>query len=158
MDHELAQTAEQLTPRVLDEMRRLVNISTPSGDVAGTERAIELCTAFLPGWEVQRPACSTAGCSDDMLATRTGAGTRRLLFLGHLDPVVAHGQHGAAEADGERLYGSGTADMKGGVALALAVARACAELSERYAELAVLLVCDEEWRVAQFSHVDRFAG
>ena len=158
MDPELARLAERLTPRVHDEMRQLVDISTPSGDLEGTERAIELCASFLPGWQVQRPPCSTVGCAPDMLATLTGTGTRRLLLLGHLDTVVAHGQHRAADEDGERLYGSGTADMKGGVALSLGVARACAELSAQYAELAVLLVCDEEWRVAPFTHVERFAG
>ena len=158
MDPELAGLAERLTPRVHDEMRQLVDISTPSGDIEGTERAVELCASFLPGWLVQRPPCSTAGCAPDMLATLTGTGTKRLLLLGHLDTVVAHGQHRPADEDGERLYGSGTADMKGGVALSLAVARACAELSTQYAELAVLLVCDEEWRVAPFTHVERFAG
>ena len=158
MDPELAVLAERMTPRVLEEMRQLVDISTPSGELEGTERAIGLCTLFLPGWSVQRLACSTAGCAPDMLATRTGTGTRRLLFLGHLDTVVAHGEHRVSGQQGERLYGSGTADMKGGVALSLAVARACADLTDQYAELAVLLVCDEEWRVAQFGHVDRFAG
>jgi glutamate carboxypeptidase len=158
MDPELARLAERLTPRVHDEMRQLVDISTPSGDLDGTERAIELCASFLPGWQVQRPPCSTVGCAPDMLATLTGTGTKRLLLLGHLDTVVAHDQHRAADEDGARLYGSGTADMKGGVALSLGVARACAELSAQYAELAVLLVCDEEWRVAPFTHVERFAG
>lgn len=158
MDHELAGLAERLTPRVLDEMRQLVDISTPSGDMEGTERAIALCVECLAGWEVQRPECSTVGCAPDLLATLTGTGTRRLLFLGHLDTVVAHAEHRRAEEQGERLYGSGTADMKGGVALSLAVARACAELSGDYAELAVLLVCDEEWRITPFRHVERFAG
>ena len=48
--------------------------------------------------------------------------------------------------------------MKGGVAVALAVARALAARPETFAELAVLLVCDEEWRRARFAHVERFAG
>ncbi len=158
MDPELAGLAEGLTPRVRHEMRQLVDVSTPSGELEGTERAVGLCVQFLPGWEIQRPTCSTPGCAADLLATLTGAGSRRLLFLGHLDTVVAHGKHRAAVEQGERLYGSGTADMKGGVALSLAVARACAELSDEYAELAVLLVCDEEWRIAPFRHVERFAG
>jgi|SRR5579863_8847124 len=158
MDPELAGLAERLRPRVLEEMRQLVDISTPSGEREATERAIELCTQFLPGWDVQRLECSTAGCVPDMLATVTGHGSRRLLFLGHLDTVVAHADHRLSDEQEERLYGSGTADMKGGVALSLAVARACAELTEHYAELAVLLVCDEEWRIAPFVHVERFAG
>ena len=158
MDSALAELADSLTARVVEEMRQLVAISTPSGEIDGTERAIELCEQFLPGWSLERLPCSTSGCAPDLLATVTGNGRRRLLFLGHLDTVVSHAEHQSARADGERLYGSGTADMKGGVALSLAVARACAEQPDDYAELAVLLVCDEEWRVAQFAHTERFAG
>jgi glutamate carboxypeptidase len=158
VDATLAELAEGLTPRVRDEMRRLVAISTPSGDIENTELAVELCTQFLSGWSCERLPCSTEGCAPDLLATMRGTGTRRLLFLGHLDTVVAHAEHQPAREDGERVYGSGTADMKGGVALSLAVARACAEQLSDYAELAVLLVCDEEWRIAQFAHTARFAG
>lgn len=158
MESELTDLGASLAPRVVAEMRRLVDLSTPSGEVAGAERAIELCAAFLPGWRVQRLTCATAGCAPDMLATLSGNGSRRLLLLGHLDTVVPHAEHQPAREQGERLYGSGSADMKGGVALSLAVARACAELTGDYAELAVLLVCDEEWRIAPFAHAERFAG
>jgi glutamate carboxypeptidase len=154
----LAELAEGLAPRVLDEMRRLVAISTPSGDLENTERAVELCTEFLAGWTCERLPCSTEACTPDLLASVRGGGTRRVLFLGHLDTVVSHAEHQPARAEGERLYGSGTADMKGGVALSLAIARACAEQTGDFAELAVLLVCDEEWRIAQFAHTARFAG
>lgn len=158
MDLKPAELAPSMTPRVLDELRGLVAISTPSGDLDGAERAIELCTDALPGWSVERLPCSTAGCAPDLLATVRGDGSRRLLFLGHLDTVVSHTEHQPAREQGERLCGSGTADMKGGVALSLAVARACAEQRGDYAELAVLLVCDEEWRIAPFAHTERFAG
>ena len=155
---DLAGLAAGLKPRVLDEMRELVAISTPSGDIEGTERAVALCAAFLPGWGIERLPCSTANCAPDLLATRRGTGSRRLLFLGHLDTVVSHAEHQPAREAGERLHGSGTADMKGGVAVSLAVARACAEHAEDYAELAVLLVCDEEWRIAPFAHTARFSN
>jgi glutamate carboxypeptidase len=158
MDHDLIAAGERLTPRVLEEMRQLVDISTPSGELDGTELAIAMCARFLPGWEIERLPCSTSTCTPDMLATISGSGARRLLLLGHLDTVVSHAEHQPAVDDGDRLVGSGTADMKGGVALSLAVARACAELTEHYAELAVLLVCDEEWRIAPFAHAERFTG
>jgi glutamate carboxypeptidase len=158
VDSALPELAESLAPRVLDQTRRLVALSTPSGDLENTESAVELCTRFLPGWSAERVPCSTDGCAPDLIATVLGSGTRRLLFLGHLDTVVSHIEHQPAREQGERLHGSGTADMKGGVALALAVARACAEQRDRYAELAVLLVCDEEWRIAQFAHTARFAA
>jgi glutamate carboxypeptidase len=158
VDPALSELAASLAPRVLDEMRQLVAISTPSGDIDGTEQAIGLCERFLPGWTTERLPCSTSSCVPDLLATVRGRGNRRLLFLGHLDTVVSHAEHQAAREQAERVYGSGTADMKGGVALSLAVARTCAEFASEYAELAVLLVCDEEWRIAQFAHTERFAG
>jgi glutamate carboxypeptidase len=161
MDRDLTAVAAALKLRVVEEMLQLVALSTPSGEIEQTERAIALCGSFLPeGAQLQRLECSTAGCAPDLLATLTGTGSRRLLLLGHLDTVVADGDHRPPTRDEarERLYGSGTADMKGGVAIALAVARALALEPETFAELSVLLVCDEEWRVAPFRHLSRFAG
>ncbi len=59
---------------------------------------------------------------------------------------------------GDRLIGSGSVDMKGGDVFALAILRALAKRRADFAEVALLLVCDEEWRAAPFAHVDRFAG
>jgi glutamate carboxypeptidase len=161
MDRDLTAVAAALKLRVVEEMLQLVALSTPSGEIEQTERAIALCGSFLPeSAQLERVECSTAACAPDLLATCTGTGSRRLLLLGHLDTVVAHGDHRPPTRDEarERLYGSGTADMKGGVAIALAVTRALAAEPETFAELSLLLVCDEEWRVAPFRHLDRFAG
>lgn len=74
------------------------------------------------------------------------------MLLGHVDTVIAHAGHQPMRDEGGRLYGSGTADMKGGDVLALGVMRMLARRPERFAELSLLLVCDEEWRVAPFVH------
>ena len=156
----LLDEAAEIAARAGSELEALVNVSSPSGDVAGAEAALELCRELLPpGASVERPESSTPGCAPDLLARRSGAGERRVLLLGHVDTVVAHEHHRSLSADGERLYGSGTADMKGGVILALGVARAlAAQHGDQYAELAVLLVADEEWRTVPFAHVGRFQG
>ena len=80
--------------------------------------------------------------------------------MGHLDTVVAHDQHRPLSRDGDKLLGSGTVDMKGGDVLALGLLRALAAPERRatFAEAALLLVQDEEWRVGTFGHVERFAG
>src|SRR5204863_3513105 len=106
----------------------------------------------------ERLPCSTLGHADDLYGLMRGSGTRRLLLLGHLDTVVDHSHHRKLERDGDRLVGSGSVDMKGGVALALGVLRELAEWPELYAEAAILLVNDEEWRAVPFGHADRFAG
>ena len=80
------------------------------------------------------------------------------MLVGHLDTVVAHEGHRPLSRDGDELTGSGTVDMKGGVALALGVMRELAARPELYAEVAVLLVNDEEWRTVPFAHTERFAG
>jgi glutamate carboxypeptidase len=141
------------------EMEALVGVSSPSGDVPGAEEAVTVCTALLPPEaEIERVPCSTAGYADDLLAHLRGTGTRRVLLLGHLDTVVAHEAHRPAERQGDRIVGSGTVDMKGGVALAMALFEALAERPEGFAEIALLLVNDEEWRVGGLHHTERFDG
>ena len=158
MDTEIGTAAAAIAERAEHELEVLVGISSPSGDVAGAEEAVAACASFLPeGAEVERVPCSTPGSADDLVARLRGAGARRLLLLGHLDTVIGHDAHQPLRRDGELLYGSGTADMKGGVALSLGVARWLADHPELFAEVSVLLVLDEEWRTVPLLHLERFA-
>jgi glutamate carboxypeptidase len=153
------ETAPRVALQAERELEALVGVSTPSGDVAGAEEAVAMCVAFLPPEaQVERVDCSTAGHAPDLIGRLAGEGTLRVLLLGHLDTVVAHSAHRPPERDGDRLTGSGAVDMKGGVALALGVMRELAARPELYAELALLLVNDEEWRTARFGHAERFAS
>jgi glutamate carboxypeptidase len=159
VDPVIASAADDIAAEAESQLGALVAVSSPSGDIEGAEHAISLCEELLPATaSAQRVPCSTVGGAPDLLARVTGGGSGRVLLLGHLDTVVDHGSHSPLRRDGDRLYGPGTADMKGGVVLALGVARALSERPEHFAELSVLLVTDEEWRTAEFSHVRRFAG
>jgi glutamate carboxypeptidase len=162
VDQWIAESSVSIADRAVRELEALVGVSTPSGDVEGANEAAAIAAALLPdGAEVERPPCSSPGHAPDLLARVRGNGTRRILLLGHLDTVVAHDAHRPLEADPEdpnKLYGSGTVDMKGGDVLALGVLRALTTRPELFAEVALLLVVDEEWRVGPFAHVDRFAG
>jgi glutamate carboxypeptidase len=152
-DPVIAAEAAEIAARATDELTWLVDISSPSGDIDGAERALELCARLLPAdAEVRRVPCSTPGSAPDMIGTVTGTGTGRLMLLGHVDTVIGHDAHQSLRREGERLYGTGTVDMKGGDILALGVARALAARPETFAELAVLLVTDEEWRTHPFVH------
>jgi glutamate carboxypeptidase len=155
----MIEAAERLALVAERELEALVAVSTPSGDVAGAEEAVALCVAFLPPEaEPERIPCSTEGHAPDLLGHLRGTGERRLLLVGHLDTVVAHEAHRPVTRDGDRLLGSGSVDMKGGVALALGLMRELAGRPELYAEAAVLLVNDEEWRTVPFAHTERFSG
>ena len=151
--------AVEIAERALRETVELVAISSPSGDAEAAERAVAAATGMLPAAAtVERIECSSPGHAPDLLARVSGGGRRRILLLGHLDTVVAHERHRAAVLEGELLRGSGTIDMKGGDALALGVMRALAECPDHYAEVALLLVNDEEFRTSPFIHGPRFAG
>jgi glutamate carboxypeptidase len=155
----IATQAAEIAQRAEAELEALVNISSPSGDVEGAERALAVCASLLPeGAIIERPACSTAGSAPDLVGTVAGTGTGRVMLLGHVDTVIGHRAHQPLRRDGRRLYGTGTVDMKGGDVLALGVARALARRPETFAELAVLMVTDEEWRTQPFVHAPRFAG
>jgi len=140
------------------ELEALVAVSSPSGDVEGAEECVALAAAFLPTEAgVERVECSTPAHARDLVGTLRGSGERRLVLLGHLDTVVHHGAHRPLTREGDRLTGSGSVDMKGGVALSLALMRELSERTELFAEVSVLLVNDEEWRTAPFRHAARFA-
>lgn len=158
-DPEIAAEAAAIADRAPGELAELVDISSPSGDVEGAERALAVCVRLLPpGAEVQRPASSTSGSAPDLVGRVTGTGTGRMLLLGHVDTVIGHDAHQPLRRDGDRFYGTGTVDMKGGDILALGVARALARRPDAFAELAVLMVTDEEWRTQPFVHARRFSG
>ena len=155
----IAESAERIAARAERDLAALVDVSSPSGDVEAAESAVAVATALLAdGVEVERLECSSPDHAEDLLAHLRGTGEGKLLLLGHLDTVVSHEAHHPMRREGELLRGPGTIDMKGGVALSLGVLRALAARPEAFAEVALLLVVDEEWRTAPFAHAARFAG
>jgi glutamate carboxypeptidase len=155
----LDECSGRIAERAERDLAALVGVSSPSGDREAAEEVVAVAAALLPeNSEVGRLPCSSPGYGDDLICRIRGTGERRLLLLGHLDTVIPHGQHHPMRVEGERLIGPGTIDMKGGVALSLGVLRALAARPESFAEVALLLVVDEEWRSAPFAHAERFSG
>ncbi len=155
----ITESAERIAARAERDLAALVDVSSPSGDVEAAESAVAVATALLAdGVEIERLECSSPDHAEDLLAHLRGTGEGKLLLLGHLDTVVSHEAHHPLRREGELLRGPGTIDMKGGVALSLGVLRALAARPEAFAEVALLLVVDEEWRTAPFVHAARFAG
>jgi len=151
--------AVMIAARAERELEALVAVSSPSGDVRGADEAASIVAALVPDAAVvERVPCSSQGHARDLVARLPGTGSKRLLLVGHLDTVVAHAEHRPLTRDGEQLVGSGAVDMKGGDVLAIGVLRALEERAAEFAEATLLLVCDEEWRLGEFVHAERFAG
>jgi succinyl-diaminopimelate desuccinylase len=105
----------------------LLDIESVSGDEEALADAVEAVLRGCPHLETVRDG--------DSLISRTMLGrSERAILAGHLDTVplpTTPGARGTVPAswDGETLYGRGATDMKGGVAVQLALAVALAEPS-----------------------------
>lgn len=151
--------ASAIAARALPEIEQMVAISSPSGDARAAEEIVAAVAEMVPAAaKIERIPCSSPAHAPDLVARLAGEGEGRILLVGHLDTVVAHQGHQPTRRDGDMLIGSGTIDMKGGVALALGILRALADAPQRFAEAALLLVNDEEFRTEPFTHGPRFDG
>ena len=149
MDPWVQEAAAEIGKRAERELEALVGVSSPSGDVHGAEECAAVCAALLPDEAaIERLPCSSPNHAPDVLARLRGTGERRVVLVGHLDTVVAHGDHRPLRAPrGQaRRLGRGRHEGRRG-ARARHHARA-RRRPEAYAEAALLLVCDEEWRTA----------
>lgn len=94
---------------------RLVDIASPSRDEGPFVAWLEENLTRLGHLEVERVG--------DNLVARTRVGhARRIILAGHTDTVPAVGNE-RARIEGDRLWGVGATDMKGGLAVMLALAR-----------------------------------
>lgn len=101
-----------LDPVTLTE--RLVDIPSVSGDEAGLADAVEAALRPLDHLEVER--------FGHTVVARTHFGSEeRVVLAGHLDTVPVN-DNLPARRDGDLLFGLGSCDMKGGVAVALHLA------------------------------------
>ncbi len=135
---------ERLVETALDLVA--FDTSNPPGDTRKIVDWIESALTDL-GLDTQRVA--TDPTKPNLLATLPGEGTTTLLYSGHLD-TVPYDQDGwsydpLGERVGERLYGRGTTDMKGGVAAMIELARAYTVADRRPpVTLEFAFVSDEE--------------
>ena len=113
----------ELTGDLVDLLRAITDVESVSGDEKALADLVEEALRALPHLEVLRDG--------DALVARTHLGrAERVVIAGHLDTVPVSGNLPSTRqvVDSEdRVYGRGTCDMKGGVAVQLAVAAAVTE-------------------------------
>lgn len=122
-----------------------VNPSLAAGG-AGEAAMAEVTAELLSGWGFSTEVREVAHGRPNVIARLDGDGPT-LLLNGHLDTVGVEGMiidPFAAEMRGDRLYGRGSCDMKGGVAALMAAAQRLAEAPGPRPNVIVALTADEE--------------
>ena len=102
---------------MLEFLEKLVNIDSGSYDKAGVDRVGDILAERLKALDfaVQRSPQKEFG--DHVIGNKPGAGIHRMLFIGHMDTVFPAGtaQTRPFRIEGDRAFGPGVMDMKGGI-------------------------------------------
>lgn len=108
---------------ILKGLMHWVAIDTPTGAVSGISALLDLITAELEplGCALERIP-GRDGMGDHLVARFAGGDGPGVLVTSHIDTVCAPGSV-RIHRDGDRQYGPGIADMKGGGYLALCALR-----------------------------------
>lgn len=145
-ERRIAEAVDARTPAWVSLLEETVNVASATENVAGVRAVGDIYSreyralGFETRWVDLPPALRRGG---HLVATHDGRkGTPRLLLIGHLDTVL---EGEPFRRDGNRGYGSGAADMKGGNLVALEAVRALAAAGAlRGMNVTVVYTGDEE--------------
>lgn len=145
---DLLQQARAEQPHYLDTLKALVSVDTGTGTEAGLAQVGAQLAQRLKalGAEVKTsPAAPSVG--DNIVGTFKGSGSKDFLLMVHYDTVFVPGTVAKRplRIEGERAYGPGVADAKGGVAMILHAVKLLQDQQFKgYRTLTVLFNPDEE--------------
>jgi len=126
-----------------------VAIDSPSRRTEQEQVAERLAAWLEPIGFARRWVAEPDNPARSMVLSLRGTGSGVVALLGHTDTVFAMGT--VAERpfrrEGDRCFGPGVADMKGGLVLALHALEQLARRPETFAELRLLVCADEEVRL-----------
>ncbi len=142
-----AATAAQ--PQVIDTLKSLVLIESGSTDLDGLAKIATLIDDRLKalGFKTERRKAMPGVGADIVIGTLAGSGKRRIMLQAHMDTVYERGilQTQPYRQDGNKLFGPGIADDKGGIAVILHALQLLKDAGwSDYATLTVVINPDEE--------------
>jgi len=148
-DEKLRAMADAAKPELIDTLREMVMIESGSADLDGLRKMADFTETRLKelGAKTERRKTTRGAGADIVIGTFEGTGTARLMLMAHMDTVYERDILATQpwRIDGERIYGPGIADDKGGIAVVLHALKILKEVDWRnYAKLTVLFNPDEE--------------
>lgn len=121
-------------PEALDLLRQMVEINSYTGNAAGVNQLGRLTAeCFAPlGFTAERVASFNPSWGDHLVLTRAGSTDRTLGMVSHLDTVFPPEEearhHFHWQPEGDRIFGPGTHDIKGGTVMMWLVLSALRDL------------------------------
>ena len=147
-DAALLGAASAAQPAVIASLKDMVLIESGSADAAGLAKMAGYVEARLQSLGARTERIAPARGPGTMVkGSFAGTGTKKLMLMAHMDTVYPAGTLASEpyRQDGNKLYGPGIADDKGGIAVilhSLAILKAAGWRD--YAALTVLFNPDEE--------------
>ena len=147
-DPALLGAANAAQPAVIASLKDMVLIESGSTDAAGLAKMAGYVEARLQALGARTERIAPARGPGSMVkGVFSGSGTRKFMLIAHMDTVYPAGTLAGEpyRQDGNRLYGPGIADDKGGIAVILHSLAILKDAGWRdYAQLTVLFNHDEE--------------
>jgi glutamate carboxypeptidase len=144
---------------LLADLATWVDVDTPGGDVEALDALARLLAGTCERYGLE-PELVGSAAGLYLHARLGGRGRARVALLCHHDTVFPLGATALRpfRRDGERCYGPGVADMKGGIAVAVHAARALAAGPRPFELVEVVSVPDEESRPGPPATMERLAS
>jgi glutamate carboxypeptidase len=140
--------AQSAQSAVMETLQKLVQIDSGSANLAGIAKVADFAEARLKSLGARTERIKAADSERVMVkGVFTGTGTLKAMLIAHMDTVYADGilTTEPFRMEGNRLYGPGIADDKGGIAVILHSLEVLGQLGWRdYATVTVLFNADEE--------------
>jgi glutamate carboxypeptidase len=148
-DEKLRAMADAAKPELTEILRQMVSIESGSSDLEGLAKMADFVEARLKalGAKIERRKTTRGAGADIVIGTFEGTGSAKLMLMAHMDTVYEKGILASQpwRVDGERIYGPGIADDKGGIAVVLHALKILKDVEWRnYAKITVLFNPDEE--------------
>ncbi|EQD80541.1 peptidase M20, partial [mine drainage metagenome] len=143
MEQEILRIFEAHLAEYLDDLRNIVDQESPSDDLTSLVSLQRWLRGYL---ERVGLTVESLGDGDILHATARGGLGGRIVLIGHVDTVFPLGEcrRRPFRVDGNRAYGPGAADMKGGVLLMAYALRALTESATPFGTVELVINADEE--------------
>ncbi|MEJ8853164.1 glutamate carboxypeptidase [Variovorax robiniae] len=148
-DAKLLAAAEKAQPALIENLKEMVLVESGSLNAEGLLKMADITDGRLKamGFKTERIKTTIGTPAEIVLGTMKGTGKRKIMLQAHMDTVYPAGilQTQGYRVDGNRIYGPGIADDKGGIAVILASLKILVDAGWKdFDTLTVLFNTDEE--------------